>query len=85
MCKNIKVGDHIKTTKEYAEKLYEPLYHEAILDGVVLSIDENDVVTYELIESTCNFNKRFNYHMNSWQKGTIRHIGLGWLELNDEK
>lgn len=76
----IKVGNHIKTTKEYEQKMYEPLYHEMILDGIVLSIDKSNVVTYELIESSCDFNKRFNYHMNSWKKGTIKTIGMGWLE-----
>lgn len=78
---NIKVGEHIKTSSKYNEKMYEPLYHEKILDGIVLSIDENNVVTYELIESSCDFSKKFNYHMERWYKGTVHQIGLGWLEL----
>lgn len=79
----IKVGDHIKTNKEYKSKMYEPLYNELILDGIVLDIDEYDVVTYKLINSTCDFNKKFNYHMNKWKVGSINKIGLGWLELKD--
>ena len=79
----IKVGDHIKTNKEYKSKMYEPLYNELILDGIVLDIDEYDVVTYKLINSTCDFNKKFNYHMNKWEVGSINEIGLGWLELKD--
>lgn len=79
----ITIGSHIQTTEEYKEKMYEPLYHEEILDGVVLSIDSSDVVTYRLLKSTCNFNKRFNYHMNNWKEGTIKTIGLGWLKLKE--
>ena len=29
----ITTGSHIQTTEEYREKMYEPLYHEEILDG----------------------------------------------------
>ena len=76
----IKIGTHIKTTEEYEEKLYEPLYFEKILDGEVLHIDKDNVVTYKLLESSCNFNKKFNYHMNTWKVGSIKTIGLGWLE-----
>ena len=32
----IEIGSHIKTTEEYKNKIYEPLYHEIILDGIVL-------------------------------------------------
>lgn len=76
----IKVGDHIKTNYKYNEKMYEELYHEKILDGIVLSIDENNIVTYKLIKSSCNFNKRFNYLMYNWEEGSIKTIGLGWLD-----
>lgn len=79
--KNISIGSHIKTTKEYRKKMYEPLYHEEILDGIVLNIDSSNVVTYKLIKSSCNFNEKFNYHMEKWKEGTIHHIGLTWLEL----
>lgn len=82
--KEIKVGSHIRTNKEYENKIYESLYHEKILDAVVLDIDENDIVTYKLMESSCDFTKRFNYHMNSWKVGTIKTIGLGWLELKED-
>lgn len=81
MLGKIAVGSHIKTTKEYKEKMYEPLYFEEILDGIVINIDKDNVVTYELIDSTCNFKARFNHHMNSWRVGNVKHIGLGWLEL----
>lgn len=39
------IGKHIQTTEEYKKKMYEALYHEEILDGVVIDIDENNVVT----------------------------------------
>lgn len=61
--------------------MYEPLHFEEILDGEIISIDKNDVVTFKLIKSTCNFNQRFNYHIESWRAGTIHTIGKGWLEL----
>lgn len=76
----IKLGSYIKTNKEYENKMYEPLYSEKILKGKVLDIDKDDVVTYELIESSCDFSKTFNFHMESWRKGEIKKIGLGWLE-----
>lgn len=81
--KNITIGSHIQTTEWYKESMYEPLYFEEILDGVVLDIDSSDVVTYKLIKSTCNFNAKFNYHMKSWEKGSIKYIGLGWLKLKE--
>lgn len=76
----IKIGSYIKTNKKYNEKMYEPLYHEKILKGKVLSIDKDNVVKYELIESSCDFSKKFNHHMNSWREGNIKTIGLNWLE-----
>ncbi|MGL6184843.1 MAG: hypothetical protein ACRC1T_05630 [Clostridium chrysemydis] len=76
----IKIGSYIKTNKEYEEKLYEPLYFEKILKGKVLEIDKDNVVTYELIESSCDFSKRFNFHMNRYKKGRTDKIGLCWLE-----
>lgn len=79
----IKIGDHIKTTKEYEEKMYEPLYFEKILDGEVLNVNKDNVVTVKLIETSCNFNKKFDYHMNTWKVGSIHEIGLGWLEKKE--
>lgn len=76
----IKIGSYIKTNKEYEDKMYEPLYFEKILKGKVLGIDKDNVVTYEIIESSCDFSKRFNFHMDRWRKGIIDKIGLGWLE-----
>lgn len=78
---NIKVGDHIKTNKEFNEKMYEPLYCEKILDGEVLSIDKDGLITYKLLESTCDFKGRFNYHMFKWQKESIHNISSRWVEL----
>jgi len=83
LLREIKVGDHIKTSEEFYKKMYEPLYHEKILDGKVLNIDKNNVVTYELIKSSCDFSKPFNYHMNTWKEGSVHEIGLGWIELKD--
>lgn len=77
------IGSHIQTTEDYKNKMYEPLYCEEILDGVVLNIDNSGVVTYRLLKSTCNFNNKFNYHMESWKEGNIRTIGLGWLKLKE--
>lgn len=76
----IGIGSYIKTTKEYDEKMYEPLYFEKILKGRVLEIDKDNVVTYELLETSCDFSQRFNYHMRRYKKGTINKIGLSWLE-----
>ncbi len=76
----IKIGSYIKTNKEYEDKMYEPLYFEKILKGKVLGVDKDNVVTYEIIESSCDFSKRFNFHMDRWRKGIIDKIGLGWLE-----
>lgn len=81
---SIEIGSHIQTTEEYKKKMYEPLYHEEILDGIVLNIDNSNVVTYKLIKSTCNFNAKFNYHMESWKEGNIKTIGLGWLKLKEQ-
>lgn len=80
----IKIGSYIRTNKEYDTKMYEPLYHEKILKGKVLDIDKNNVVTYEIIQSSCDFSKKFNYHMNRWKVGNINTIGLGWLEEYEE-
>jgi hypothetical protein len=76
----IQIGSHVKTTEEYKNKMYEPLYHEKILDGEVLDINKDNVVTIKLIETSCDFSKRFNYHMNTWKVGNMIEIGLGWLE-----
>ncbi|MGL4573092.1 MAG: hypothetical protein ACRCVJ_18775 [Clostridium sp.] len=76
----IGTGSYIKTTKEYDEKMYEPLYFEKILKGRVLEIDKDNVVTYEVLETSCDFSQRFNYHMRRYKKGNIDKIGLGWLE-----
>ena len=77
----IKAGDHIKTTEEYKKKMYEPLHSEQILDGVVISIDEKEVVTYKLLLSTYNLKNKFSYQGEGWKAYSIRVIGLGWLEL----
>lgn len=79
----IKIGDHVKTTKEYEEKMYEPLYFEKILDGEVLNINKDNVVTIKLIVTSCDFNKRFNFHMNTWKTGLTHTIGYGWLEKKE--
>ena len=81
--KIITIGSHIQTTEEYKKKMYNPLYSEEILDGIVLNIDNSNVVTYKLLKSSCNFNKKFNYHMESWKEGSIKEIGLGWLKLKE--
>lgn len=80
---NIEIGSHIQTTEEYKKLIYEPLYFEEILDGIVLDIDSSNVVTYKLIKSTCNFNAKFNHHMKCWKEGNIKTIGLGWLKLKE--
>ena len=82
--KEIKIGSHIRTRKEYESKMYEPLYHEKILDGIVLDIDKDNIVTYKIIESSCDFSQRFNYHMDKWKSGSIKNTGLGWLELKED-
>lgn len=76
---NIKVGDIIKTTEEYKNTLYEPLYHEEILKGVVTEIDDT-IATVRIIESTCDFSKRFNFHMKKWEEGIAHQISVYWLE-----
>ncbi|MCD3329322.1 hypothetical protein [Clostridium botulinum] len=76
----ITIGSHIRTNKEYEKKMYEPLYREKILEGLVLAIDKNGVVTYKLLKSSCDFSKRFTYHMNTWKAESIHRIGLTWLE-----
>lgn len=55
-----------------------------ILKGKVLSINKDNVVTYEIIQSSCDFSKKFNFHMNRWKTGNIEKIGLGWLEEYEE-
>ena len=80
----ITTGSHIQTTEEYREKMYEPLYHEEVLDGVVLNIDDSNVITYKLLKSTCDFNAKFNYHMKSWEEGNIKTIVLGWIKLKED-
>lgn len=72
----IEIGSYIKTNNEYDTKMYEPLYHEKILKGKVLDIDKNNVVTYEVIQSSCDFSEKFNQHMNKWKVGNINTIGL---------
>lgn len=81
MMNNITTGSLVKTNNKYRDKMYEPLYHEEILEAVVLNIDKDSVVTCKLLKTSCNFNKRFNYHMEKWREGKIHQIGLSWLEL----
>lgn len=76
----IRIGDHVKTNSMYKFRLYEPLFHEEIFDAIVLDIDENEVATLKLIKTSCNFNIKFDYHMNKWKRGCINKIGIGWLE-----
>ena len=76
----IRIGDHVKTNSMYKFRLYEPLYHEEIFDAIVLDIDKSNVVTLELVETSCNFYRKFDYHMNKWKCGCVTKIGMGWLE-----
>lgn len=78
---NITIGNHVKTNQKFRNKMYEPLYAEEILEAIVLGIDKDEVVTCKLLKTSCNFNKRFNYHMEKWHEGEIHQIGLSWLEL----
>lgn len=83
MFKAITIGSHVRTNKEYDNKMYDPLYREKILDALALDIDKDNVDTCKLIKSSYDFSKRFNYHMNSWEIGSIHRVGLSWLELKD--
>lgn len=77
---NIKINDHVKTTKEFNTSLYEPLYNEKILDAIVLDINDYEVVTLKIIKSSCDFSQKFNFHMDKWKTGFIHNIGAYWLE-----
>lgn len=78
---NITIGSLVKTNNRYRDKMYEPLYHKEILEAIVLDINKDNVATLKLLKTSCDSNKRFNYHMEKWYEGTIHQIGLGWLEL----
>ena len=78
---NITMGSLVKTNNKYRDKMYEPLYHEEILEAVVLNIGKDNIATLKLLKTSCDFSKRFNYHMEKWYEGRIHQIGLSWLEL----